>query len=308
MILKFTYDNKRFGHYEVGGLGRWFRDRYYPNQTLATASAAGGQNNTKVGGGFFANLRFPVTHFADVGLHGLGGTGVGRYGTSTLPDTTVHPDGTLAPIKGYQGLFSLELHPTKKLDLDGYAGAEYAQRTTYLSTLGSSAGKLIGYAPITSSNAGCGIETLPTSAGNGLAGGAPYNPGNSCQLPRRNPGRSGVDRRVCLSLLQQPQVWSSAVRHAVTAISIAGHGPGLAALPRRTTTWSFTSFPILPPVERDPQTTGRRGIFPLRLSFFPKGAIDFQSCIDVRSFFLQPCLTTGGSSSEVDLVRGMTDL
>jgi hypothetical protein len=176
LVLKGTYDAK-YGHFEVGALGRWFRDRYYPNETLATPSAAGGQNNTKMGGGGFVNIRVPVTHFLDVGIHGLGGTGVGRYGTSTLPDVTVHPDGTLAPIKAYQGLLSLEAHPTKKLDVFGYAGAEYAQRTVYLSTLGSSAGKLIGYAPISAVNTGCGIETLPTSAGNGFAGAAPYNPG-----------------------------------------------------------------------------------------------------------------------------------
>jgi hypothetical protein len=94
----------------------------------------------------------------------------------------VHPDGTLAPIKSYQGLFSLELHPTKKLDLDGYYGAEYAQRTTYLSTVGADAGKLVGYAPISSSNAGCSTETLPTTPTSGLgsigvSGSAPYDPG-----------------------------------------------------------------------------------------------------------------------------------
>jgi hypothetical protein len=176
LVVKGTYDAK-YGHFEIGALGRWFRDRYYPNQTLSTPSAAGGQNNTKMGGGGFVNIRVPVTKYLDVGVHGLGGTGVGRYGTATLPDITVHPDGTLEPIKAYQGLISLEAHPTPKLDVFGYAGAEYAQRTVYLSTLGSSAGKLIGYAPISAVNTGCGIETLPTSAGNGLAGAAPYNPG-----------------------------------------------------------------------------------------------------------------------------------
>ncbi len=176
LILKGTYD-ARYGHFEIGALGRWFRDRYYPNETLTVPSAAGGQNNTKMGGGGFFNARIAATKYADLGFHGLGGTGVGRYGTSTLPDITVHPDGTLAPIKSWQGLASVELHPAPKLDFDLYAGGEYAQRTVYLSTLGSSAGKLIGYAPITSSNAGCNTETLPTSAGNGLAGAAPYNPG-----------------------------------------------------------------------------------------------------------------------------------
>jgi hypothetical protein len=176
LILKGTYDAK-YGHFEAGALGRWFRDRYYPNQTLTTPSAAGGQNNTKMGGGGFVNVRVPVTKYLDLGVHGLGGTGVGRYGTATLPDVTVHPDGTLAPIKAYQGLVSIETHPTPKLDVFGYAGAEYAQRTVYLSTLGSSSGKLIGYAPITAVNTGCNTETLPTSTGNGFAGAAPYNPG-----------------------------------------------------------------------------------------------------------------------------------
>jgi hypothetical protein len=176
LVLKGTYD-ARYGHFEAGVLGRWFRDRYYPNQTLVVPSAAGGQNNTKMGGGGFVNIRMPATKYLDIGVHGLGGTGVGRYGASSLPDITVHPDGTLEPIKGYQGLASLEGHPTPKLDVFAYWGAEYAQRTTYLSTLGSSAGKLIGYAPITAVNTGCGIETLPTSTGNGFAGAAPYNPG-----------------------------------------------------------------------------------------------------------------------------------
>jgi hypothetical protein len=176
LILKTTYDAK-YGHFEAGALGRWFRDRYYPNETLTVPSAAGGANNTKMGGGGFVNIRVPVTKYVDFGIHGLGGTGVGRYGTSTLPDVTVHPDGTLEPIKAYQGLISLETHPTPKLDVFFYAGTEYAQRTTYLSTLGSSAGKLIGYAPISSANTGCNTETLPTSTGNGLAGAAPYNPG-----------------------------------------------------------------------------------------------------------------------------------
>jgi hypothetical protein len=182
LVLKGTYDWPKVGHFEIGALGRWFRDRYYPNQTLTTPSAAGAQNNTKFGGGGFVNIRVSATKYLDVGIHGLGGTGVGRYGTATLPDITVHPDGTLEPIKAYQGLISLEAHPTPKLDVFGYGGAEYAQRTVYLSTLGSSAGKLIGYAPITAVNTGCGIETLPTTPTSGLgsigvAGGAPYNPG-----------------------------------------------------------------------------------------------------------------------------------
>ncbi|HEV2709437.1 MAG TPA: hypothetical protein VGU67_04420 [Edaphobacter sp.] len=164
VIVKAAFDPK-FGHFELGGLARFFRDRYYPGVTeVPTAGASGAANDTKTGGGFFANARVPVTHFADVGVHVLVGTGVGRYGTSTLPDTTVHPDGTLATIKSDQGLFSLELHPSKKLDLFGYAGGEYAQRTAFLNLTGPNAGKLTGYAPITANNTGCGTELPPTGA------------------------------------------------------------------------------------------------------------------------------------------------
>jgi hypothetical protein len=188
VIVKFTADPPHMGHYEIGGIARWFRDRYYPNGAGNVASpavpptgtsAAGATNNTKVGGGLIANARFPATHFVDFGVHVMGGPGVGRYGTSQLADATVHPDGTLEPLKNYQGLISIETHPAKKLDIFAYAGTEYEQRTTYLSTVGADAGKLVGYAPLSSSNAGCGIEVLPTagSTGNGLAGTSPDNPG-----------------------------------------------------------------------------------------------------------------------------------
>jgi hypothetical protein len=240
VIVKGTYDAK-YGHFEIGGLSRWFRDRYYPNQTLTVPSAAGGQNNTKVGGGGFVNIRVPVTKYLDVGVHGLGGTGVGRYGTATLPDITVHPDGTLEPIKAYQGLFSLEAHPTPKLDVFGYAGAEYAQRTVYLSTLGSSAGKLIGYAPITAVNTGCGIETLPTSAGNGLAGAAPYNPGTpaNCAGVTRDviEGTLGFTYRVYSSpkygRLQYQGVYSYLTRQAWA---------GVGGAPKATNNMVFTGM------------------------------------------------------------------
>ncbi|MCU1324089.1 MAG: hypothetical protein JWM43_3738 [Acidobacteriaceae bacterium] len=248
VIVKATFDPK-VGHYEIGGLARFFRDRYYPNQTNVTASAAGAHNDTKTGGGFFANARFPVTQYLDLGAHVLGGTGVGRYGTSTLPDLTVHPDGTLAPIKAYQGLISIEPHPTKKLDLFGYAGAEYAQRTVYLNTIATSAnfGKLTGYAPQTSSNAGCNTETLPTSTGNGLAGGAPYNPGTpaNCLGATRVviEGTAGFTYRIHSSpkfgRLQYSAQYSYLTRGAWAGV---GATAGSVAAPKATNNMVFTGL------------------------------------------------------------------
>jgi len=173
IIVKAAFDPHHLGHYELAGVGRFFRDRYYANASTVAAGvttpvpAVGGQNDTKFGGGVIGNARFPLSHYADIGLHAVYGDGTGRYGTSSLPDTTVHPDGTLALIHNGQGLFSLELHPAKKLDVYGYAGAEYAQRTLYP----NAAGALVGYAPFTSSNAGCGTELTPTASSGFAPGG-----------------------------------------------------------------------------------------------------------------------------------------
>ena len=171
VIFKTAYDSK-YGHFEVGGLARFFRDRIYPGNVSATSVATNaGTNNTELGGGFFANAHIPATKYFTLGLHVLQGTGVGRYGTSTLADVTVRPNGTFSAIRSSQGLLSLEFHPTKKLDINGYAGGEYAQRTTYLDPV---SGKLVGYAPVTANNSGCATETTPTST-TGYGPGVPLN-------------------------------------------------------------------------------------------------------------------------------------
>jgi len=153
VIAKLTFDPGR-GHFELGGIARFFRDRYYPNGTSASA-----QNDTKLGGGFVASAKYPVLKKLDVGVHLTAGDGTGRYGASLLPDITVHPNGTLAVLRNAQGLFSLEAHPNKNLDLFGYAGTEYVQRDYYLGPTG----KLVGYAPPTASNVGCFAESTPTA-------------------------------------------------------------------------------------------------------------------------------------------------
>ena len=163
IIVKATFD-PGYGHYEIGGLVRFFRDRVYP-QTVFSTTVAGnlpGSNYTTPGGGFFVNARAPITKFADVGLHVLEGPGVGRYGASNLGDVTVRPNGLLEPLRSVQGLFSLETHPFKKLDIFSYAGAEYLQRTYYLSNTGVQ----VGYAaPSGQNNTGCSTQAPPTGTG-----------------------------------------------------------------------------------------------------------------------------------------------
>ncbi|HEX4650516.1 MAG TPA: hypothetical protein VH250_03340 [Granulicella sp.] len=178
VIVKYTADPS-FGHFEVGGIARFFRDRYYPtlpySTTVATTVAQGtGTNSTVLGGGFFVNARVKATKYADVGVHIMQGTGTGRYGSSNLGDVTVKPNGTLEPLRSSVGLFSLETHPTKKLDIFGYAGGEYLQRTTYVAFQASAPTTPVyeGYAPIQGENDSACFTEAPPTASTGYAPGA----------------------------------------------------------------------------------------------------------------------------------------
>ncbi len=182
-----------WGHYEVFGIVSTFRDRVYPcfyanggftfpgslpwtpSATLtspipattcaltgSTNPTSGAFNNSKVGGGIGANARVPLGHHFDAGFHVLGGDGIGRYGTGQLSDLTVHGDGTLALLRNWQALATLEIHATPKLDIYAYVGGEYAGRAAY-SFLNPITGKNgnVGYGSPTFRNDGCSVETLP---------------------------------------------------------------------------------------------------------------------------------------------------
>ena len=232
IIVKFTAD-PGIGHFEIGGIARFFRDRYYPNLTYATAASAtvpvasvasSGTNDTVTGGGFFVNARVPVKKYADVGVHILQGTGTGRYGTSNLGDVTVKPNGTLEPLRNSQGLFSIETHPYPKLDVYGYAGGEYLQRTSYVAFTAAAPTTpvYVGYAPVQGEkDAGCFTEITPAlTAANGG-----YTPGvGSCSAHTREviEGTAGFTYRFYNSptkgRLQYSMVYSYLTREAWTGI------------------------------------------------------------------------------------------
>ena len=176
-----------FGHFEVFGIVSTFRDRVYPcfaahgaitltfpagdgtnlpgvvapavdcTLTGSTNPTSGAFNDSRTGGGIGANGRISIAKKVDIGLHVLGGEGVGRYGTAGLPDATVRPDGTLALVRSYQALGTLEFHPNPKLDIYAYVGGEYAGRTTFNN------GKT-GYGNFARRDDGCSVETLPLAA------------------------------------------------------------------------------------------------------------------------------------------------
>jgi hypothetical protein len=162
-----------WGHYEVFGILSNFRTRIFPCVGATTAapcvinpaiqfsnSGFGASNNSITGGGIGGNARFSfLDKKVEVGLHGVYGYGIGRYGTSTLADVTAHPDGTLVGLHNGQGLVSLEFHPTKTIDLYAYGGGEYAGRAAYV----NSAGAGVGYGSPLLNNFGCFFELTPTN-------------------------------------------------------------------------------------------------------------------------------------------------
>ncbi len=247
VVVKAAFD-PGFGHWEIGGVARWFRSRIYPNQTsnATAANTTGGYNDTVTGGGAFVNARFPVSKYLDVGLHMMGGDGINRYGTSQLADVTVHSTGVLEPLRGYQGLLSLEAHPTKKLDLVGYAGSEYAQRTYY-----NVGGTIYGYAPPQINTSSCFVEQgtvappaqTGTTTGNAntgtVFGGAPYDPSSSCGAQTRviTEGTAGfIYRFFSGPQLGRIQYWMTYNYLTKTA------WVGTAGAPKATNNMIFTSF------------------------------------------------------------------
>src|SRR5271156_2659504 len=129
LLAKVVYESPSWGHYELFGIASFFRDRVYPNDTGSKPSSAGAYNDSTVGGAVGASGRVPLLHnHVSVGLKGLYGDGTGRYGSSTIADLTVRPDGQLALIHNWSALGTLEFHATPRLDVYINYGADYVGR------------------------------------------------------------------------------------------------------------------------------------------------------------------------------------
>jgi hypothetical protein len=257
LLAKAAYETN-WGHFEVFGIGRFFRDRVFPNGPAptgapqpATTSALGAFTAKTDGGGAGANARLSL--FAkklDVGAHGLVGSGIGRYSTATLPDATAHPDGSLELLTGGSALGSLEWHALPRLDLYGYYGGEYVKRAYYATglfntTAGPTLGQpiLTGYGAPTNIVFGCTTEVLPVASPNG-GGNVPGTAAN-CNSDNRNiqEGTAGYWFRFyrgSRGSLQQGIQYSYVVRH--TWQGIGDPANGISGSPKAIDNMWFTSF------------------------------------------------------------------
>lgn len=220
-----------WGHYEVFGIYSAFRNRIYPCGVVGTTttdtvpgttslacpidgslspSAIGAFNETRSGGGAGVALRVPVipNKKLEFAFQGVGGDGVGRYGSAQIADLTFRPNGTEALIRTAHGMSGLELH-TSKWDAYAYAGAEYGARAAYTgynsitvtktpaippnaaNPLGDSATTATkisttgigGYGSLFANNSGCQKEVPPSNTiGQFPPASAPFTPssGSSC--------------------------------------------------------------------------------------------------------------------------------
>lgn len=147
-----------WGHWELFGIGRSFRDRIYPT----TGSP---YNDTAWGGGVGGSFRGPLFNKKlSIGLKGLYGEGVGRYGSSTIADITLRPDGTISPLHGFSALSTVELNPNPRLSIYANYGGDYIGRDY------TNGPTQVGYGTYSTDMSGCRTEVK--------AGGAtsPSNP------------------------------------------------------------------------------------------------------------------------------------
>jgi hypothetical protein len=160
-IVKAAFD-PGWGHYEVFGIGRAFRDRIYDYTTSGTPAVTtinSVNNDTVWGGGIGGSARAPLfAKHLDLGIKGLWGAGVGRYGNTTISDVTVKPTGEFSPLHGFSALATFELHATPRFDIYANYGGDYIYKDLH-TTL---AGKVEGYG-LGEAFTGCGTEGLPTS-------------------------------------------------------------------------------------------------------------------------------------------------
>ncbi len=211
IIVKAAFDPS-FGHFELFGIGRYAHETVYPGETTngqlygglkdivtgATVtpalSTAGSYNNSIALGGLGASGRVTLAKMFTVGLKGLYGPGVGRYGSTTLSDVTSAASGEFSPLHNLSALSTVEIAATPRLTIYLNYGGDYAGRSSWSgTTLGAptatknAAGVWgghwsapavapVGYGSYYLSNSSCLTTAAPGYNGSSTG----YYPGGSC--------------------------------------------------------------------------------------------------------------------------------
>jgi hypothetical protein len=263
IIVKAAFDPS-FGHFEVFGIGRYAHETVYPGETTngnlygglkdivtgATVApaltTAGSYNNSIALGGLGASGRVTVLdNRLTVGLKGLYGPGVGRYGDSTLSDVTSAASGEFSPLHNLSALSTVEIAATPRLILYLNYGGDYAGRSSWSgTTLGAPTATKnpttgvwgghwaapavapVGYGSYYLSNSSCLSTAAPGYNGSSTG----YYPGGSCGAQTKDVQEitagewydfyKGDYGRLRLGLQ-----YAYAVREGWTGGTVSGNGP-----------------------------------------------------------------------------------
>jgi type II secretory pathway pseudopilin PulG len=165
IVAKVAFD-PGFGHYELYGLGRAFQSR--AAGITGVTPPAGPDNHIVWGGGVGGSAQVPVIPgWVDAQASGLGGKGIGTYGSSQLPDVTTDQFGNVHAINEYSALAGLIGHVMPGLDTYVYGGYERAMAEQFAGTA--------GYGLYNLKNGGCDMDQELNAFGAPAAGGAPVS-------------------------------------------------------------------------------------------------------------------------------------
>jgi hypothetical protein len=157
VIGKLAAEEDVFGHHihaEVFGMFRQYYEQFGA-ANLPSYLKSNTLNVGNVGGGIAGQV---IPGLFDVQATGITGKGVGRYGTSGLPDVAYTASGKFSALTETAALFTGTVHATKDLDLNFIGGREQLTRPD---------GGHGSYGSFTAVNTGCGIEnSSATCTGN----------------------------------------------------------------------------------------------------------------------------------------------
>jgi hypothetical protein len=145
-IGKAAYEDTIMGHtFHVEGFGiyRTFSDHFDGTQSNSSTHGFG------YGGSIALNV---IPKILDVQFSGIGGKGIGRYGSAGLPDVTFNAAGREKALSEFMLLAGATLHATPKLDIYAFAGEEQEYRKILDATHG------LGLP--TANNSGCFVEPV----------------------------------------------------------------------------------------------------------------------------------------------------
>jgi hypothetical protein len=263
IIVKAAFDPS-IGHFEVFGIGRYAHETVYPGETTnsnlygglkdivtgATVApaltTAGSYNNSIALGGLGASGRvYLLDKRLTLGLKGLYGPGVGRYGASTLSDVTSAASGEFSPLHNTSALGTVEIAATPRFIIYLNYGGDYAGRSSWSgTTLGAPTAAQnattkvwgghwaapavapVGYGSYYLSNSSCLTNAAPGYNGSSTG----FYPGGSCGAQTKDVQEITAGEwydfyRGDYGRLRLGLQYAYAVRNGWTGAPVSGNGP-----------------------------------------------------------------------------------